>query len=127
MEITSTLGPVRAEKLSLEQLASNKGLSEQAKTAEASRQFEAMLLRQILVSANKPVFPSEYAPKSLAGDIYRDMISEQLADRISSARQFGLSGMLEKQLSPAPPKTAAAGTQAAPPLSAVPEAKLNGR
>jgi flagellar protein FlgJ len=81
-----------------ERLAGNTALTEQQKIAEASRQFEAILLRQILSATQKPVIPSKYADNSTAASIYRDMVTTQLADSISKSGSFGLAKTFEQQL-----------------------------
>jgi flagellar protein FlgJ len=94
---------VNAADVAPERLAGNTTLTEQQKIAEASRQFEAILLRQILDSTQKPVIPSKFADNSTAASIYRDMITNQLADSISKSGAFGLAETFEQQLSrPAP-------------------------
>jgi flagellar protein FlgJ len=65
--------------------------------AEVSRQFEAMLLRQILQDIRKPVLaPAE--GDATSNGIYSDMINNQLADSISSSGGFGLAKSLAAQL-----------------------------
>lgn len=81
-----------------ERLAGNTALTEQQKIAEASRQFEAILLRQILSATQKTVIPSKFADNSTASGIYRDMITNQLADSISKSGAFGLAKTFEQQL-----------------------------
>jgi peptidoglycan hydrolase FlgJ len=97
----STLDPaqkVKAASLPLERLASNPNLSEAEKVAEVSRQFEAILLRQILTEAGKTTFKSTWNAPSVSKDIYQDMISSQLADSISQAGTFGLARSFQHQL-----------------------------
>ena len=66
--------------------------------AEVSRQFEAVLLRQILQETRKSsVSPSSSADASASG-IYDDMINNQLADSISRSGSFGLARSLQGQL-----------------------------
>ncbi len=89
---------VNASDISPERLAGNTVLSEQQKIAEASRQFEAILLRQILSSTQKTVIPSKFTDNSTAADIYRDMITNQLAESISKSGAFGLAKAFEHQL-----------------------------
>ena len=48
MEISPLNREVRASELPLERLAGSKEVSQKEKIAEVSRQFEAVLLRQIL-------------------------------------------------------------------------------
>src|SRR5687768_7698749 len=83
----------------LEKVADSKALTEQQKTTEMTRQFESMLLRQILTEAQKPVFKSKFAMTGVTSSIYQDMSVTQLADKISSARTLGLAQELEKQFS----------------------------
>jgi len=88
----------RGADIPIEELASNSKLSEKEKLKEASRQFEAALLRQILADARKPVFPSRFTQQSAANGIYDDLITNQLADSISRGGQFGLARDLQSQL-----------------------------
>jgi Rod binding domain-containing protein len=83
----------------LEKLATSKALSEEQKTSEMTRQFEAMLLRQILNEAQKSTFKSKFASSGVSTAIYQDLMVNQLADKISSSRTVGLSQELETQVS----------------------------
>jgi len=101
MEITSVQNHLKASQLPPEQLANNHSLSESEKITEASRQFEALLLRQILQATQKTVIKSKFADDSAAGSIYRDMITNQLAESISKSGTFGLAKSFEQQLTAA--------------------------
>ena len=80
-------------------LASNASLSEREKVAAASRAFEAVLLRHILSEAQKPMFKSAVAGGGgLMADVYRDLITNQMAESISSGGSLGLATSLEAQL-----------------------------
>lgn len=81
----------------LEKLADNSTLSQPEKLAEVSRQFEAVLLRQILSEAQKPVFKSTVNSSPLGGDVYRDIVTNELADQISRSG-IGLAEGLERQM-----------------------------
>ena len=98
MEISATTSHVNAAELPLDRLATSSQLSNQEKVGELSRQFEAVLLRQILADAQKTVFHSKYSDDSTAGGIYRDMVTNQLADDISKSGMFGLAKSLNGQL-----------------------------
>jgi Rod binding domain-containing protein len=87
-----------AADLPIEQLAHNRTLTEQQKVGEVSRQFEALLLRQILQETQKTVIPSKYADNSTTASIYHDMVANQLADSISKSGTVGLAQSLERQL-----------------------------
>jgi flagellar protein FlgJ len=89
---------VNASDIAPERLAGSTALTEQQKIAEASRQFEAILLRQILAATQKPVIHSKLVDNSTTADIYRDMITNQLADSISKSGAFGLAKTFEHQL-----------------------------
>lgn len=84
--------------LTMEQLASNTQLNEQEKVGELSRQFEAVLLRQILAEGQKTVFKSKYNQDTTTSGIYQDMITNQMADGISRSGSFGLAHSLEREL-----------------------------
>lgn len=99
MEIPPFNREVRASQLPLERLASSKEISHDAKVSEVSRQFEAVLLRQILSQAQKPMFKSSLTPGGgTTNAIYQDMVTQQLADRISQGGTFGFAKVLEQQL-----------------------------
>lgn len=85
---------VKAADLPLDRLATNTALSQQDKIEAASQAFEAVLLRQILQEAQKPVFASSLAGNSTADGIYRDMVVEQMANSISKSNALGLAQSL---------------------------------
>lgn len=87
-----------AANLPIERLAGNPHVSETEKIAEVSRQFEAVLLRQILGEAQKKVFASTTNPDSVASGVYRDMVTDQLAENISRSGALGLADSLNQQL-----------------------------
>ena len=82
----------------IENLAGNKNLSEQQKVGEVSRQFEAVMLRQILNDATKKMFAGDEGEESASKGIYQDIITNTLADSISRSGAFGLARSLSKQL-----------------------------
>lgn len=82
----------------MESLAGNAHLSKQEKLGEVSRQFEAVMLRQILQNAQKTSCPSKTLGGSAASAIYQDMVTLQLADGISKSGGFGLAQSLTAQL-----------------------------
>jgi Rod binding domain-containing protein len=99
MNVSPLKPQVVASDIAPERLAHNPALSEQQKIAEASRQFEAILLKQILESSQKTVIKSKFADDdSTASGIYHDMITTQLADSISKSGAFGLARVFEQQL-----------------------------
>ena len=104
MDISKIHTHLNASQVPPERLANNHSLTESEKIAEASRQFEAVLLRQILETTQKTVIKSKFADNSAAGSIYRDMITNQLADNISKSGTFGLAKSFEQQLASASQK-----------------------
>ncbi len=113
MSIPALNRKISAADMPLEKLAGSTQVSDREKVAEVSRQFEAVLLRQILSQAQKPLLQSSSGSGQAAAGIYQDMVTQQLADRISHGSSFGFAKVLEKQLSvqclkkePAPAKTA---------------------
>ena len=89
---------VSATDIAPESLAGNKNLSEHQKIAEASRQFEAMLLRQILSETQKTVIKSEFTDNSTAAGIYQDLATNQMADSMSKSGTFGFAQVFDRQL-----------------------------
>jgi Rod binding domain-containing protein len=87
-----------ASDIAPEKLAGNARLSQEQKITEASRQFEAVLLRQILGDAQKTIIPSEFSDNSTAAGIYQDLITNTLANSISKSGAFGLAKTFEQQL-----------------------------
>jgi Rod binding domain-containing protein len=98
MNVSPIQPHVQAADVEPEQLARNSHLTEDQKIGEVTRQFEAILLRQILQSTQKTVIPSKYADNSTAAGIYHDMVTHQLADSISKSGTLGLAKMLQHQL-----------------------------
>src|SRR5262249_37727976 len=81
-----------------EKLSGNSQLTDKEKMGEVARQFEAILLRQILESSQKPVIRSKFTDQSTAASIYRDQVTSQLADSISKSGTLGLARTLEPQI-----------------------------
>ncbi len=106
-----------AANIPVEELAGNKSLTERQKIAEASRQFEAIMLRQILSESQKPVITSEFTDNSTAAGIYQDYITNTLADSMSKSGTFGLAKIFEQQLSHPAPKTGSTGKNVISPIS----------
>jgi len=98
MNIPALQPHVKASEVPLNELAANKNISDEEKVAEVSRQFEAVLLRQILQESRKSsVLPSSSGDATTSG-IYDDMINYQLADSISRSGSFGLGKSLQGEL-----------------------------
>ena len=98
MQISAIQPKIDASHLDLESLAGNKALTEDQKIGEASRQFEAVLLRQFLSESQKTVIKSEFADDSTTSGIYQDFITNQMADSLSRGGGIGLAKCFERQL-----------------------------
>jgi flagellar protein FlgJ len=92
----------------LDKLAAHPLLSDSDKTAEAARQFEAVLLRQILAAARRTIITSDLNSSSPGADVYEDMINDLLATTISRTGAFGLANALQAQWHPPSPAAPAA-------------------
>ncbi|GIX50646.1 MAG: hypothetical protein KatS3mg132_840 [Limisphaera sp.] len=99
----------------LERLAHCESLSEEQKVAEASRLFEALLLRQILRETQQPVIHSTFEGESASSAIYRDLFCEHLADAIARSGALGLAQTLQSQLTPQPRGSHSTSSGTAPP------------
>lgn len=97
MNVSSLQPALKASEIPLEKLESAH-LTEAQKVGEVARQFEAVLLRQILASARKNLIKSEINPESNQSGIYTDMVNNQLANDISRTGTFGLARSLKTQL-----------------------------
>jgi Rod binding domain-containing protein len=97
MNISAPHPRIEPSQLPLESLAGNPGISDAEKVAEVSRQFEAVLLRQILQDIRKPLLAHAEGDATSNG-IYADMINNQMADSISHSGGFGLAKSLTAQL-----------------------------
>lgn len=117
MDLAPLQRKVVAADLAPERLAGNAQLTKQEKIAEASRQFEAVLLRQILEGGQKTVIKSKYGDNSASATIYRDQVTTQLADSISKAGTLGFARTFEQQLN-RPAETNAAAPARLNPLAA---------
>jgi flagellar protein FlgJ len=113
MDVLPIQPRINAADLPIEQLAGNPNVSPRDKVDQACKQFEAVLLRQILGEARKTVISSG-EPDSTVSGIYNDMVTSQLADSISRAGTFGLAKSLESQLARQVLPPSQAGPAAAP-------------
>ena len=98
MQISNTDHAVKASDLPIEALAKNRQVPEREKIGELCRQFEAVLLRQILQDAQKSVIRSDLLRESSTQGIYRDMANSQLAEKLSHGGGLGLAATLEKEM-----------------------------
>ncbi len=84
--------------MDLARVASNTKLSESEKLLVAAKHFEALLARQILGDAYKPILGDGMGMRGVSSEIYRDMIVNQLGDAIGKSGAFGIASALHSQL-----------------------------
>lgn len=89
---------VKAADLPLDRLVANTRIPKAEKLDAACRAFEAVLLRQILGDATKPVLASSATAESSVGAIYRDIITDQMSNSIARTGQLGLARSFLSQL-----------------------------
>jgi Rod binding domain-containing protein len=123
MNILALHPRIKGADVPLEQLAGNAKISDREKVAEVSRQFEAVLLRQILQEARKTSVTSTSSSDTTTSGIYDDMINNQLADSISRSGSFGLAKSLQGQLAHQVLPNADGGAPVATPLAGPPGKK----
>ena len=98
MNIPALPPVIDLDALPLERLAHHPDVPEEEKVGELARQFEAVLLRQILKNIQKTVIKSEWVTESTTRDLYQDMITVNLADSITRAGGLGLAKSLQAEL-----------------------------
>ena len=127
MNISPIQSPTAADNsnIPIQELAGNKHLTQQQKIAEASRQFEAIMLRQILSESQKPVITSEFTDNSTSAGIYQDYVTNALADSMSKSGTLGMAKVFEQQLSHPAAKTALQTNTAVTQVSHKPVAPIN--
>lgn len=86
-----------------------RGKDESAAIQEVSRQFEAILVRQILNTAHVGAAFGPESEASTTSEVYRDMLTSQLADQISKSGDLGLAKQMERQLGRQVPGAGAPG------------------
>jgi len=98
MDIHLLPAPARADQIPLERLADSPVLTEPQKVAELARQFESLLVQQILAEARKSIHSEGLGESSSTLGIYHDLINRTLADSISRNGMVGLASSLQAQL-----------------------------
>jgi Rod binding domain-containing protein len=98
MNIPAFTSALKATGIPAEDLPGNNSMTEKEKVHELCRQFEAVLLRQILGDAQKQVIHSALTPKSATREMYQDMATGQLAEVISQSGSLGFGRSLEAEL-----------------------------
>lgn len=105
MEIPSTASAY----LATANLGASEGMDEEIKltgnkahdlerVSEFAKQFEEVMIRNLLKEANKPMFGENDNFMGVSNPIYKDMYLEQVAQSISSSGSLGLAEQLRNQL-----------------------------
>ncbi len=91
IQMMGSLNPVRTPKVSPS--------SNDAQLKEACKEFESLLLEQMLKSMRKTVNKTGLIKGGMAEDIFEDMLYEKYAEKMSNTANLGFSDMLYRQLS----------------------------
>ena len=75
-----------------------KGKTDDARLREASNEFEAIFIQQMLKTMRKTSFESDFNKKSEGEKIFRSMLDEQYAILSAKSRRLGLGEMIYQQL-----------------------------
>ena len=97
MEIASEI-PALREAASVVSQQAPKGPVDAAKLEEASRQFEALFLKQFIGEALKPLLHNTPGSQMAGAGIYEHMITDVISENLSKSGDFGFSTMLQAQL-----------------------------
>lgn len=87
--------------MDLAQLANDSQLNEADKLEAAAKEFEVMLVKQVLKSAQQPLTESgsTFFPTHGTGAMYGDMMIDTLSGSVGRAGQLGLARLFQQQLS----------------------------
>ena len=99
MEINAQPAATAGANISLDRLSEDRSIPEQTRLDEACRQFEAVLVRQILGDGQKSAVASKMNLNSSGSSIYRDMVNANMADQMTRGGGIGLSRALSHELS----------------------------
>ena len=85
----------------LGRLANHPHLKEEEKMEAVAKEFEVMLVKQVLKSAQQPLTESgsTFFPTQGTGAIYGDMMIDTLSGSVGRAGQLGLARLFQQQLS----------------------------
>ena len=82
---------------SLHRIASLRGDARETGGADAAREFEALLVSQLLQSASEPLFEDSLLDGGSAGRMARDQFFTHLASEAVKGRGFGLAEQMREQ------------------------------
>ena len=82
----------------LMEMAHSKSISEKQRNAAVSQQFEAVLVKQFLKEALKPMFKGVFNEDGGAHRMYRHFFTDAISESIATGGGFGVSNILQQQL-----------------------------
>jgi len=82
----------------LREIPDAKGKTDDARLREASNEFEAIFIQQMLQTMRKTSLESDFIKKSEGEKIFRSMLDEQYAILSAKSRRLGLGEMIYQQL-----------------------------
>ena len=82
----------------LMEMAHSKHTTQNQKVAAVSDQFEAVLVKQYLKEALKPMFKGVFNEDGGAHRMYRHFFTDAISESIASGGGFGISNVLQQQL-----------------------------
>jgi len=80
------------------QIPDAKGKTDDARLREASNEFEAIFIQQMLKTMRKTSLESDFIKKSEGEKIFRSMLDEQYAILSAKSGRLGLGEMIYQQL-----------------------------
>ena len=93
--------PLSAQILRMDQLREipdAKGKADDTRLREASNEFEAIFIQQMLITMRKTTLESDFIKKSEGEKIFRSMLDEQYAVLSAKSGRLGLGEMIFQQL-----------------------------
>ncbi len=84
---------------SLRSMAASKTVKPEEKAAAVATQFESVMVKQYLKQALKPLFKGVLKEDGGAAGMYRHFFTDAMAESIARGGGFGLSSVLQAQLS----------------------------
>ena len=82
----------------LMEMAHSKNVSQKQKNAAVSQQFEAVLVKQFLKEALKPMFKGVFNEDAGAHRMYRHFFTDAISESVAQGGGFGVSNILQQQL-----------------------------
>lgn len=82
----------------LMEMAHSKSISEKQRNAAVSQQFEAVLVKQFLKEALKPMFKGVFNEDGGAHRMYRHFFTDAISESVAQGGGFGVSNILQQQL-----------------------------